>query len=314
MARSCLLPACILAVASMSANAATLRAFRILPGASVHLSDLFDDMACADKVLGAAPAPGARELIQAPQLAAIARDFGVDWRPVTGAEQTILERDSAQFSLSDTIALLRPKLTDAGVPPDAAVALPDFAPPLMPKNTAPHAELADFTYDASTMRFTALLTITVRDTPPVVTKLAGQAIRMVDAVILTRPLNAGAILTTDSLRATRLPAAAFRGEIAISLDAVTGLALRRNVPAGQPLVMGDLMHPVLVARNASVRMMLSAGAITLSAEGVALEDGAMGSHIRVQNPSSHAVMLAEITGADEVRIMPGHTPLVVAAQ
>jgi flagella basal body P-ring formation protein FlgA len=138
--------------------------------------------------------------------------------------------------------------------------------------------------------------------------------RMVDAVVLTQSLSAGSILTRDALRATRLPAGAFRGDAAVTSNAVIGLALRHTLPAGQPLVMGDLVHPVLVTRNTTVHMMLSAGGLVLSAEGVALEDGAMGAHIRVQNPSSHAVMLGEITGADEVKIMPGHAPLVVAAQ
>jgi flagella basal body P-ring formation protein FlgA len=77
--------------------------------------------------------------------------------------------------------------------------------------------------------------------------------------------------------------------------------------------MGDLTHPVLVARNASVRMALDAGPIALAAEGLALEEGAMGAHIRVQNPNSHAVMVAEVTGAGAVRIMPNHAPLVAAA-
>ena len=62
-------------------------------------------------------------------------------------------------------------------------------------------------------------------------------------------------------------------------------------------------------------MVLSAGAIyARGREGIALEEGALGAHIRVQNPTSHAVMLAEITGDAEVRIMPGHAPIVVAAQ
>jgi flagella basal body P-ring formation protein FlgA len=297
-----------------AARAATLRAFRLLPSGNVRLSDMFDDLACADRVLGAAPAPGGRILVQAPQLAAIARDYGVDWRPVTGAEQTLLERDATAFSLAAVTALLRPKLAEAGAPDDSTIALPDYAPILVPKGAVPDAELADFTYDPATMRFSALLTVTMRDAPPVTTKIAGQAMRMVDAVVLARPLSAGSILTAESLRATRLPAGALRGDAPLTLNAVSGLALRHSIPAGQPLVMGDLLHPVLVARNANVRMILSAGAIALSAEGVALEDGAMGAHIRVQNPSSHAVMLAEITGADEVRIMPGHAPLVVAAQ
>ncbi len=45
-----------------------------------------------------------------------------------------------------------------------------------------------------------------------------------------------------------------------------------------------------------------------------MEAGALGDRIRVLNPASHAVVLAEITGAGRVRIEPGAMPLVAAAQ
>jgi hypothetical protein len=56
-ARTILL-ACV--AAALPAQAATLRAFRLVPSGSVRLSDMFDDLACADRVLGAAPAPGGK--------------------------------------------------------------------------------------------------------------------------------------------------------------------------------------------------------------------------------------------------------------
>lgn len=295
-------------------DAATLRAFRVLAGPSVKLSDLFADMEAADRVLGAAPAPGAHILVQAPQLAAIARDFGVNWRPVSGAEQTVLERESIAYAQTSLTALLRAKLTEAGAPADATIALPGYSPPMLPAGAVPHAELADFTYDASSFRFTATLTIAVQDAPPTVEKLAGQLVPMVAAAMLTHRLAAGSVLTQDDLRAATVPASSLHGEIPLGTASILGLALRRDTPAGQTLVTGDLQRPMLVARNAPVRMELSAGAIALAAEGVALEDGAMGAHIRVQNPTSHAVMLAEVTGANEVRIVAGHAPVLVAAQ
>jgi flagella basal body P-ring formation protein FlgA len=305
---------CVLALAVTPAYPATLRAFRSIPGSTVRLSDLFADMAAPDRVLGAAPAPGARITVQAPQLAAIARDFGVDWRPITGAEQTILERASIQFTQIALTDLLRPKLTAAGAPANAAVTLESYAPPAMPVGAIPAAEIANFAYDASTFRFSAFLTVTVADAPPAVQKIAGQIVPMVDAATLTHRMAARAIITDQDIQLARIPATALRGEAALSPNAVLGMALRRDTPPGQPLVTGDLTRPILVARNAPVRMMLSAGAITLAAEGIALEEGSLGAHIRVQNPTSHAVMLAEITGADEFRIMPGHAPIVVAAQ
>ena len=317
MKRLRLLSACAL-IAGLTmpcaSRAASLRAFRMLPGTTVRLSDLFEDLRVNDRVLGPSPQPGQRIMVQAPQLAAIARDYNVDWRPLSGAELTILQRDARPFTQEAAIALLRPLLTGAGAAADAAVTLADYRPAMLPREATPAAELSDMSYDAASGKFTATLTLTVRDMPPIATRLSGQAMAMVDAVELTQPLNAGTILTAGTLHATRIPAGSLHGAPALSEDAVLGLALRRNLGAGQKLVMGDLAHPILVARNATVRMVLSAGAIALSAEGIALEEGAMGAHIRVQNPSSHAIVLAEITGADDVRVMANRTPVQVAAQ
>jgi flagella basal body P-ring formation protein FlgA len=316
MARA-LLSACTLIIAfhaPTTAHAAGLRAFRMLPSENVRLSDLFDDLAVSDHVLGASPAPGQRILVQAPQLAAIARDYNVDWRPVSGAEQTILQRDGTPYAQASAIALLRPRLIAAGAAPDAAITLAGYEAPMLARNATVDADIADVSYDPASTKFSAVLTLTLHDAPPITARLSGQAMHMVDAVELTQPLAEGSVLTPDRVHAIRIPAASLRGAAPVSANAVIGLALRHTLDAGKPLVMGDLTHPILVARNASVRMVLSAGPIALAAEGTALEEGAMGAHIRVQNPSSHAVVLAEITGSNEVRIMATRAPVLVAAQ
>src|ERR1700733_2892343 len=75
------------------ARSATLRSATMLHGPVVRLSDLFDDAgANADRVLGTAPGPGGSIVVEAAQLAAIARQFGVDWRPGSAAERAGLER------------------------------------------------------------------------------------------------------------------------------------------------------------------------------------------------------------------------------
>jgi flagella basal body P-ring formation protein FlgA len=210
MPRIVWLPLCAALLAPAVAQAATLRAYRALPGSTVRLSDLFDGMAAPDRVLGAAPAPGARILVQAPQLAAIARDYGVDWRPMTGAEQTILERQSTPYSLESLRALLRPELARAGAPADSTIVLPDFAPPALPVGVAAHAAIADFSYDPASSRFTALLTLTVADSPPVAARLAGEVVQLVDAAVLTHPLHAGAVIEAEDVRAAHLPATDLR--------------------------------------------------------------------------------------------------------
>ena len=75
----------------LGARAATLKPFSTLSGAVVRLSDIWDGVK-DDKPLGPAPAPGGRITVPAAQLAAIARQFGVDWQPGSSADRAVLER------------------------------------------------------------------------------------------------------------------------------------------------------------------------------------------------------------------------------
>jgi flagella basal body P-ring formation protein FlgA len=90
------LPLALLAFCLASAHAeaaATLRTMTTLHASVVRLSDLFDDAgANADRVLGPGPGAGGRIVVEAAQLGAIARQFGVDWRPGSSADRAVLDR------------------------------------------------------------------------------------------------------------------------------------------------------------------------------------------------------------------------------
>src|SRR5579875_1173793 len=90
-----LLATCL--AAPLTAGAATLKPFSTLPGPVVRLSDIWDGVS-TDKPLGPAPAPGGRITVPAAQLAAIARDYGVDWRPASSGDRAILERSGRSLT------------------------------------------------------------------------------------------------------------------------------------------------------------------------------------------------------------------------
>ena len=114
-------------------EAATLHAIGTLGGPVVRLSDLFDDSGPnADRVLGPSPAPGGRVVVEAAQLAAIARQFGVDWRPVSPAERIILERPGRMVPREQVFEAVRQALDAAGAPADCDIELPGLALPLVP--------------------------------------------------------------------------------------------------------------------------------------------------------------------------------------
>jgi flagella basal body P-ring formation protein FlgA len=298
-----------------ASHAATLRVFNELASPEIRLSDLFASLeSTPDRLLGAAPAPGGRVIVEAPQLAAIARDFGVAWRPDTGAERAVLERAGAPLPMKIVLAALHDALATAGAPADAEVELPGFTPPVLPAGSVALATVAQMSFDSGTGRFTAMLAVTSPDMAPLNARLAGQVVAMADTVVLTRHLRPGTILTADDVRTARLHATLLHGNSPITTGDAIGEALRHDMPPGQPLSEADVMRPRLVVRNDVVRMMLEAEGISLAAQGVALEEGGLGDRIRVQNPASHAVVLAEVTGSGTVRVTPGQTPIVVAAQ
>jgi len=297
------------------ARAATLRVFNELASPDIRLSDLFAGLeATPDRLLGAAPDPGGRVIVEAPQLAAIARDFGVAWRPESGAERAVLERAGTKLPMAIVLSALRDALRAAGAPANAELELPGFTPPVLPAGSAPSTSVGQVSYDSGTGRFTALLAVTVPGIAPVNERLGGQLVAMADTVVLTHHLRPGTILTGDDVRTARLHAALLHGNIALTEEDAVGQALRHDMPAGQPLSAGDVMRPRLVERNDVVRMSLEAGGIVLAAQGIAMEEGGMGDRIRVQNPASRAVVIAEITGSGTVRVTPGQSPIVVAVQ
>ena len=72
--------------------------------------------------------------------------------------------------------------------------------------------------------------------------------------------------------------------------------------------MGELTRPAMVQKGATVLMVLDSPGIALTAQGQAMEAGAIGERIRVLNPVSRAVVEAEVIGPDRVRVAPNALP------
>ena len=114
-------------------------------------------------------------------------------------------------------------------------------------------------------------------------------------LIATRNIRAGEIIAAADI-VTPGSREALRRAVEI-----IGMETSRAVYRGQPLDQEALRKPTLVERNAVVYMEYNHGPMTLSAEGRALDKGAMGERIRVMNLASKRVVTAIVTGADSVR-------------
>jgi flagella basal body P-ring formation protein FlgA len=307
----CNLPLTALAICLgvATADAATLRSVTTLHAAVVRLSDLFDEAgANADRVLGPGPGAGGRIVVEAAQLGAIAHQFGVDWRPASSGDRAVLDRPGRPLRREDALDAVKSALIGAGASPDCDIELPGFTPPLVPFEADPRPVVSDMVYEPAAGRFSAVLSITGAAMEPIHMRLTGRVDDTIDLPVATTRLLAGSVLRADDVHIARVHTMLVRSEVVRRTDDAIGMQLKRALAAGQPLMVSELMRPSMVQKGAAVTMLLDSPGITLSAQGQALESGAIGERIRVLNPVSRAVLEAEIIGPDRVRVAPNSMP------
>ncbi len=307
-----LLPLC---VPMVPLQAATLRPMTTLLAPVVRLSDLFDDAGpLAARVLGPAPAPGERIVVEARQLAAIARMFGVAWSPVSPADVAVLERRGRLLPREAVLAALRPALAGVGAPPDGEIALTGYTAPMIPAEAAAAASVEQLDYSAAGGRFAAALLVTAEGMAPLRLRLSGEVAEMADILVPAAALPAGAVLHAGDLRPRRLRAAALHAEVVRDPAQAAGMVLRRAAGAGVALPLADLLRPGTVEKGAHVMMAVELGGLTASVQGVALSGGAPGERIRVLNPSSRMVVEGEVRPDGSIAVLAGSLPVPAGAE
>lgn len=296
-------------LAGQVAAPALLRPHALVQGSSVLLSDLFVD--APGIIAFPAPPPGRRMVLEPGQILQLARTHGIAWRPLPGAERIVVERPGQMLSRATVEAALRTALVPLGAGPDDGFDLGSPLP-MVPAAMEPIVTAEDTVLDRTSGRFSATLVLDHGDATPQRVRIIGRAWAGVAAAVPVRRIGAGEVLRAEDFRIERVRAD--RAGSVADPAAVIGLALRRPISAGQPLAQADLGRPTVVARNSAVMMAITAPGMSIGAQGRALEDGAMGEVIRVQNIASRAVVAGEVMGPGRVRVAMGSLPLDAASR
>ncbi|MBY0421158.1 MAG: flagellar basal body P-ring formation chaperone FlgA [Parvularculaceae bacterium] len=110
-----------------------------------------------------------------------------------------------------------------------------------------------------------------------------------------RNIRVGSILTPRDIDPPE-------GEAALrEASTMIGLEAARAILKGEPITLADLRRPTLVTRNALVSMEFERGALVISTEGRALEDGAAGQAVRVMNLASKRIVSTVVVAQNVVR-------------
>lgn len=285
------------------AELATVRPFAVVEDAVVRLSDLFENAGPrGDVVLGPAPAPGARQVVEASQLAAIARRHGVAWRPLGGAERVVLERPGRAVPPEEVQVALRAALRPQGLEEEVELEFQSFTPPMVPERAFVQLVVEGAVLDVAGGRFAATLALVAEGMPTQRLRLAGRVVQTVPVLVAVRRMAVGEVVGARDVRLIRMPASRLRPGAAQAMEGVVGQALRRPAAADQPLMLADLVRPAAVERGQTVTMLYEVPGMLLTAQGRAMESAPRGAVLPVMNLASRVVVQAEVVGPGRVRV------------
>ena len=292
-------------------------------GEVVKLGDLFQHAGrFADVPVFRSPDPGHTGQVPAWRIIEAARRVGLE--PETGDRnrEVSITRDARILPLAEMEERIATALASSLGLTDSTRVQVAFdrgtRPIAVEKEVTGGLDILRIEHDARTGRFEAVLGIggSPRTDRNGGFRVQGTAVELVEYVVLARAIGRGEIIRASDLVVDRKPRTqlpAFTLDTVISPGQAVGLAARRPLGPERPFRLADLMKPELVERNGNVLITMEMPGLSLTMRGRALEAGAEGDMIQVENLQSRKKLQATVTGLNRVSIAPPVTATTAIA-
>jgi flagellar basal body P-ring formation protein FlgA len=304
---SAVLCAVIALAAPLRAHAAVaLNPTITVTGNTIRLGDFFAGAGNEAQVtVAAAPALGMRATYSSAWLAALARQYHLGWKPASDFDQASVVRASRYID-ADTIAarLLEVLGSSAG---DGTPEIHFDNPALrllVPAEADDRIAVDGLSFDRRTGRFSAYVVAPPDSANAKRLRVAGRLIVDVDVAVPNHAIAANEVLKPGDIEHVKLPRERLALDTLTDASQLIGKSAIHVLRADQPVRAGDVQDPLVVRRGDLVTIELRTPTMELSAQGKALEDGAMGARIRVANTRSKRAVDAVVVGADLVSAVP----------
>ena len=281
----------------------------LLPSATVtgdmiHIGDIFRDAgAQASDPIAPAPALGTRVTYNSAWLAAIAREHHLAWQPSSQFDQTNIERASR---LIDADAVGQRILTAiAADTPNSDASIKLDNPGLrfvVPAEASDAMAIDGLNVDQRTGRFSVFVTAPANSDTAQRQRISGRIAYQVTLAVPAHGMSIGDVFGPADVSETKLPRERLAPDAILNPQQLIGKAARRILRAGETVRAGDIAEPIVVHKGDLVTIALNTPGMQLTAQGKAVEDGAMGASIRVANTQSNRVIDAVVAGPNQVVI------------
>lgn len=266
----------------------------------IRVGDIFPNAGPqTETIVLRAPAPGEKIFLDTRWLGQAARAYGITWHPVDRDDGLTVERASqvvSQGAIDKAISAALAKVAGnghvelAGRTPDIHLAI----------GMAPQITVEDVKFEWDTRRFSANIAVSAGDQRPRRVRVAGSYYETARLPVLRRPVTAGEVISASDIELVSIRGRKLAADTVSGADLVAGKAAKRTLRAGEPIRVADLQEPMLVAKKSLVTLMVQTPYLTITTQGRALEDGALGDSVQVVNAKSNKTVIGVVAGPDTV--------------
>lgn len=292
-------------LSTRSEGTLTLRDRIMVDDDVVRLADLFrETLSDGDVAVAQAPKPGQTLTLDARFLQQVARAYRLEWKPASKYQTVMIGRMSQRV----TAPMVRSAIADAveariGSGNDLDVALDggdlEFDLPTDVENSV---TVSAVNFNPASNRFAAIL-VAPADGPPLIERTVfGTVHELAQVPVPRRLISAGAIISADDLEWQPVHLARLTGSSLTDVQQLVGHMAKRPLKAGQVLRQSDVAVAPVIKKNDLVRVVVQTGQMTLSVQGKALQDGAVGQSIRVMNVNSSRQLSGTVVDAGTVTV------------
>ncbi len=269
---------------------------------TLRLNDFFEPAGeHGETVVAYAPKPGRHAIFDANWLARLAQRYGLDWRPSSRSDQSVVERLSTVITASDIVAALENELTALGFGEDYELSINN--PQLqihIPADQPATISVIDISADATGDRVMAVIAAPAGDPTAKRFKVQGRLHAVVEIPVPAYPLRPGRVINADDITWVKFRRAQLRNNMLSDPGDLIGKTARIPLRAGHPVRTTEVHAPALIRKGDNVNMIFRTETMFLTANGIALEAGLRDDIISVRNNQSGTVIEAAIVGPDRV--------------
>lgn len=286
-------------------SALTLRARVMVDGDVVRLGDLFEQpLSDGDVAVAQAPKAGQTLSLDARFLQHVARAYRLDWKPSSKYQKIVIGRMSQRVTapmVRDAVAVAVQERIGSSSDLDIVLDGGDLELDL-PTDVENSVAVSAINFDPNSNRFAAIL-VAPADGPPIIQRnVFGTAYEMAQIPVPKRLISAGETISAGDLEWQAVHLTRLSANSLTDAEQLIGRTAKRPLKAGQLLRQSDVAVSPVIRKNDLIHLVVKTGQMTLTVQGKALQDAALGQTIRVINVNSNRQLSGTVVDAGTVAI------------